>query len=505
MSSLPRAPAVSAAVVCLLAAACPAWAGTTTRWDAVSGAVDIVDEPGLARTSDGALHLAWAQGAPGGRVELLQRSVAPGGTLNPIAAIVRNWTSLSSPELLAAPNGSLRAVWEGQRSAPPIADGYVNIATATASPSGSSWALDPVRAVTDASLTQGAAVGAATGRDGTPFLAWAPGPSVMVHRGIGPGAPDVDVQTPLGLGCCGYHPDLAADSVTGEVWVSWLSNAGSRPGIFVQAIDPATGGVNGAPIRLTGTYATSNGSVLGAVESVQRVSISGRAGRRLALIDGARRRASYPYGTRAFPGVYLAAAAGYPTARRVLLWRAGSRSPTTIFSSTRAARFASVAGDPNGRLWVVWSMLGGRGAPFVFARRSNVAATRFGATVRLGGPLGSTDIWHLRTDAQGGRLDVVGSFTNHAVVRIWHAQVLPGLDIVVRPVRPGQQSVTVRVLDAGDPVAGARVTVSGHSAATGRGGRATIELGTGARRGVLTIGAGHAGYTTATAGLRVGR
>lgn len=115
----------------------------------------------------------------------------------------------------------------------------------------------------------------------------------------------------------------------------------------------------------------------------------------------------------------------------------------------------------------------------MLARRSNKSATRFGAIVSGGHPRGSLQAYKLDASATGGAVDVLANFnlgtTANAVTS--YRRLLPGLTLEANParLRSGEQT-TVRftVLDAGDPVPGARVKVAGRSGVSDGNGRVTL-------------------------------
>src|SRR4029077_17026348 len=87
------------------------------------------------------------------------------------------------------------------------------------------------------------------------------------------------------------------------------------------------------------------------------------------------------------------------------------------------------------------------------------------------------------------RIDVVAINRGTSSASLQHTQLLPGLTLVrARLVRRGGgAAVTFKVLDAGDPVAGARVRAGGRAAVTGPSGTATLLL---RRGGVATASKG---------------
>ena len=152
----------------------------------------------------------------------------------------------------------------------------------------------------------------------------------------------------------------------------------------------------------------------------------------------------------------------------------------------------------DGRLWILWTK--GFGDPDVLARRTNVGARKFGAIVNAGHPRDAMQAYKLDGSvAVGGALDVLGNFnigtTSTAVTS--HRRILPGLTLQARPsrVRRGEPTeVRFTVLDAGDPVQGARVTADGQSGRTNGQGRVTLSINS---RRAVTAMATRTGYTPA--------
>jgi hypothetical protein len=164
---------------------------------------------------------------------------------------------------------------------------------------------------------------------------------------------------------------------------------------------------------------------------------------------------------------------------------------------------ATIAAGADGRLWVVWTDTT-RGTR-VLARRSNRTAGIFGATVDAGRPAGAASGYRLDASAAGGALDVLGLFSTgtSSNAATWHRRILPGLTLTATPrtVRR-DRATTVRftVLDAGDPVRGARVTVGGASGTTKANGRVELTIPGGSRP--VSAGATAAGYTPTAIGVR---
>ena len=158
----------------------------------------------------------------------------------------------------------------------------------------------------------------------------------------------------------------------------------------------------------------------------------------------------------------------------------------------------AVAAAGDGRIWVLWTK--GFGDPDVLARRSNKGATRFGATVNAGHPKDAMQAYKLDANVAGNALDVLANFnidtTTDAVTS--YRRLRPGLTLKASPgrLRKGERSqVRFTVLDAGDPVSGARVKVAGRSGTTDGRGRVTLSL---TLRRAVEARATRSGYTAAT-------
>src|SRR5262245_65851219 len=102
-----RAVRVLAALVVVLAAAGSAAGGPPGSWTRLPGTVVNFAEPGLARTSDGVLHVVYTRKA-GTKSELAHATVSAGGNVGSTAVALGGWASMSHPDLLRMPDGSLR-------------------------------------------------------------------------------------------------------------------------------------------------------------------------------------------------------------------------------------------------------------------------------------------------------------------------------------------------------------------------------------------------------------
>jgi uncharacterized membrane protein len=126
-------------------------------------------------------------------------------------------------------------------------------------------------------------------------------------------------------------------------------------------------------------------------------------------------------------------------------------------------------------------------------RRSNKTATEWGAAVPVTLPPGR--IFQLNLDARLDRVDaVIRTQSDAGTIGLATDQIRPGLTLVAT----GGKTQSFRVLDAGDPIAGAKVKVAGRSLTTNANGRATADL----RPGRYTATASKRGYVNATTRVR---
>jgi hypothetical protein len=427
-----RAPAAAAVALafCLAAGA----AGAAGGWTPVStGAVQGADVTGIARGTDGVLHVAWVRRGAAASALWQTRIGVDGRTLGsePIAG---GLADPGSPALVAGADGSVRSFVFVQGPDATTA----NLATAAQTATGFALAPDPLAQATGAGIP---AVAAATARDGTPIVAWAVGTQVRYRIGLDAAAPAVA----LGAGgCCASATQAAVDQSTGQAFVAWASSAPGSSGVFVQAVD--RGGPRRAKVFATGSAAAGRSD---AVLPEGRVALASRPG---------------------LPGVYLAYTVGFPVARAVQVLRAGARTVVLRVKAPGAGHVV-LAGAPQGRLWLVWT----RGKA-IFAARTNRSATRLGAVRKLALRKGATAVDQLQGDGSTGALDLVATLAGRGGERIWHEQLLPGLSLAIaaQGAADAPRRYTFRVTDAGEAVANATVRFGKQTLTTGIAGTVTL-------------------------------
>jgi hypothetical protein len=440
--------ALAFAAVLLLVAASSAAAGPRGQWTRLPGTVINFAEPGLSRTADGTLHVVYTR-RNGSREDLVHLAVSPAGKVGGDAVALGGWAAMSHPDLLRMPDGTLRAFFGGIRSTSP---GETNnsMNTATAPPAGMPWTLKPGKAAQATYAYATGVAGAGLAKDGTPISTWSGTPGLGYHYGVDPSTSDRNISQ---SGCCLYTPDIAVDSSSGQAWVGFYSNENASPGVFVNAIGP--GGPQGGRRLAPGSVVNND-----AIYPGNRTSLTGRIGA---------------------PGVFLFFGQGYPTFKTIALWKVDTARPHIVIKADRNEH-ANVAPAPEGRLWLMWEVNGR-----IFAARTNKAATRVGPANVLPAP-GSKTIYRLNGEGSAGVLDLIVNDGQG----FWHQQVWPRLQLVAS--RSGK-SIVFRVLDAGDPIAGATVKVGRRTLRTGANGTATLRR---APAGRVTATASKTGYVSAT-------
>jgi len=450
-----RAVRFAVAVVVVLAVAGSAAAGPPGQWTKLPGTVINFAEPGLARTPDGVLHVVYTR-RNGTKEDLVHLEVSAAGKVGADTVALGGWSSMSHPDLLRMPDGSLRVFFGGIRSTNP---GETNNAmnTATAPASGAPWTLKPGKAAQATYAYATSVAGAGLAKDGTPISAWSGSPGLGFHYGVDPSTPDGKIPQ---TSCCLYTPEVAVDAASGQAWVGFHSNESATPGLYVNAIGPsgAQGGRRLAPGSVTGKSSVYPGN---------RASLTGRIGA---------------------GGVYLFFGQGYPTFKTLALWKVDTAKPQLVIKADRSEH-ANVAAAPEGRLWLMWEQNG-----TIFATRTNRTATKVGGVNAIRVP-GGASIYRLNGEGSAGPLDLIANMSSGGQF-LWHQQVWPKL--LVSGKRAGK-TLVFTVTDAGDPVAAATVKAGGKTLKTAANGRAVLAK---APAGRVKASASKAGYAAATTTVR---
>ena len=287
---------------------------------------------------------------------------------------------------------------------------------------------------------------------------------LVIQRGLGGGSPSYQLTNSSDGSTA--DADVATDAATGEVVTAWQSIAGN-PTLYVQGASPST-------------------------QPLQKVPGQSRNVQQLAGRDGG-------------PGVF---GAYTPNGKQVSLLRYGGKAVRVGIVQKTAAKVLAVATGPGGRIWVMWGDDSGGG---VNVTRSNKAVTLFEPIQHLNPK--SAILYRLSGDGRLGPLDLlVDQMPDTGTIQpagLFYARVLAELSARLRvvPIKNFKGIVVghlliVNVTDAGDPVAGAVVTVHGLQKTTGTAGTVKFKFGPKVK-GAFTVGITRPGYwrLTKTAGF----
>jgi hypothetical protein len=439
-------------------------AGAATWKPVTSTGGSNIDQVSTARTPDGVLHVAWRRQSGPNAFDLLHTSISAGGAIGATTPIYSGWTGIENPALVW--NGSQLRVFFGGIRTINQGDPDQDLETAS-SHDGISWTPQVGSVVPIGAQAYGSPVSATALPNGGFLEAWSATSGTWVHAGLSQGSANHDYQGPLGH--YGYDAGIASNTA-GDAVLSWYSNATGHLGVFAQHVNALTGAPVGPLLNMPGT-------------SNMKVGMLGRT----------------PIVARPGGGFYVAYATGYPALNKIMLWPVGGgTSLVSKVGRTGGTPTTTIAADSNGRLWVAWTVLV-NGSPHVFVRRSNRTASYFGAVVDAGRPHGASSIYRLDANATTSSLDL---FANTSVglastTSTYYVRAHPGLTLLAEPKklhRGKKTEVTLTVLDARDPVSGAKVSAQGKSGRTNAKGKVTLTLkGTGRSVAAKATASGYAG------------
>jgi hypothetical protein len=399
----------------------------------------------FVRTSNGTLHIVRPT-SDNGAQGLSEDAISPSGAIAPaVTALSTDW-GVSSPGLLALPNGSLQAFFGA--GAPGTSD--TSAWGITSSDGGNTWSAPvDIRSGPLEDQAYGAQIRAQMNGT-TPVLILTVSGTTVVQQGLGQNTPTYQVTNATD----GFSSDAesAVDAATGQVVASWDS-VQSSGGDFIQTVAPSAGTPDKAP-----------------GQSRDYLAIAGR--------DKG-------------PGVFGAYTSDDKHVR-LLRYGGGTVAVGTLASVTPAAM--GVATGIDGRIWVMWGSDNGN----IAVTRSNKAVTRFEPIQHLTEKV--ITLFYLAGDGRLGPLDLLTdqiADTNPLLpAGVYHARVLPELSAAVKvqtvtAVKKKKKVVTghdltITVTDAGDAVSGATVTVKGHTKKTSTKGVAKISL-PGSGTGKVTV------------------
>ena len=193
-------------------------------------------------------------------------------------------------------------------------------------------------------------------------------------------------------------------------------------------------------------------------------------------------------------GIYTAYS---PDGGSVRLLRFGGQPASVPVPKGVQVLTAGLAAGPEGRLWVFYG-----NAQQTFVTRTSKSVSGFEPVQEFTSPKGALQYFRLEGEGSAGPLDLFADVTINGGSKdgSYQTHVLPQLSLAVaKKALPGKQGtrVTVRVLDAGDPIAGAAVSgLPGGSKPTGANGAVVVTVPAG-RKGALSLTGSKPGYLSA--------
>jgi hypothetical protein len=430
--------------------------------------MNVSDQVGLARSSNGVLHVAWRRRAA--MQDLFQTPIAASGRVASAVTIVSGWASVGSPELVA--QGPVLSAFFPGTATLTTGDPTLGLDYARSGDAGTSWHVSPMAIARNEFAF--ARTPAAVAVSGSYVQAWDGTDSTVVHTGLDPNIP------PAGGYGTGTDQALASASIVhgqaAQVMVAWCHELSASTGVLLARVDPYT----------------SNGTRIGGVVALPD---TGRcpADTRVALASFRDIPRDSPHGD---PYFYAAASSANGRTVRVYVIAEGRIvAVQRLAGGPSFKQQIAIATGPKGRVWVGWR--DSDTGSLVFRRSDPRSGFVYGAPVTVTPPQGQS-IYQLAIDAQNDRLDaIVTTSDDNNVVSLFATQVRPGLTLTVGRAKSG--ATRFRVLDAGDPVRHAAVKVARRTLTTDGGGYAKTRPPAGS----YTATASKPGYVDASVRFRI--
>jgi hypothetical protein len=384
------------------------------------------------------------------------------------------------PRLVPGPKGGMRLIFTGANGIGGSPFNLNAMYIADSNSVGKSWTR------VNGSLSQSKLVpltdtAATTEPNGTPVAAWSGiGDTALdYHVGIDPNIPATSPDRVLGVGVVGgvVAPTLIRTK-SGTILAGWFnSESDVKQGYWVAQIWPSQGPKIKAPG--SGGHNQVNG------EPFQPVALTARQG-------------GGNYFAYCVPTKFLHCG-------HIALWRVGATKaravPGSSGSPAHAATLVAMSAARGGHLWIAWFDTGTNKISVV---RTNASASGFGQVRTFAAPSPFAAFSGLSAEGSDGSLDLIALEQlnlQNASPAYFVTQVNPALQIRASKSKVSNTqstTITFTVVDAGDGVAGAKVTFLGHTAKTNSKGVVKFTVKKGTAKGKHTAVATKTGYDSAT-------
>ena len=424
----------------VVAMASNAGAGPPGTWTQITRQINGANPNiGLARTKDGTLHVLWAGPGRAPYTAILDTPISPAGAIGKGQPVVAGWANVHQPTAVTAPDGSIHVIVSGQKTnsnVDPNTGLNEVVGPGTWNVAAQAFGHAPI------AVPENADVRTAALKNGQLASVWLTAAKLFFQIGVDAGTPPQDI-TPDGLGS---NPVIAVDQASGDAIIAYK---GVKDGTqFFRRVQPSLG----APVAIPQT------------QRIEGVQIAARAG----------------------GGVYTAYT---PDFAKVWLVRFGGKARAVPVPKGAQVNTAGVTAGPDGRLWVYY----GNGQT-TWVTRTSRSTAGWEPVQAIKNPAGIAQYFRIEGEGSAGPLDLFIDLVIDGQQRdgTYHTQVHPALSLRAHA-KAGR--VTVLVTDAGDPVAGAKVTgLPGAAKTTDAKGTVTVSV---RKKGVLHLTATKAGYVRA--------
>ena len=416
-------------------------AGQAGRWTQITKMHDGAKANlGLARGKNGVLNVIWAGPARPPYTAILDTPISPAGVAGKPQTVLAGWNAVVHPTAAVAADGSVHAVISGQKVLTPN-DPYAGLNEVVGP---GSWSLGP-KAFGTFQLTVSASADVSTAMLKSDQLVsvWQSATTMLFQTGVDPSTQPQNI-TPPGLA---EAPVVAVSG--GDAVVAYRNSTSGTA--FFRRLVPSLG----APEEMPGA-------------KILAPTIAGRIG----------------------GGVFSAYA---PDGARVLLLRFGGKPRLVPVPKGVQVLSAGVAAGPEGRLWVYYG-----NERQTFVTRTSKSTSSFEPVQMLASPPKTVQLFRFEGEGSAGPLDLFADVTVDGATRdgSYQTHVFPQLSLRAAA---SSRRLTVHVTDAGDPVAGAKVTgLPGGAKTTDAKGLVVVTLAAG-QKGSFTLAATKAGYLPARA------
>jgi hypothetical protein len=452
--------------------------GTWTKFS--SGIVDPGAQLSLLRTADGHLHVAWVKKNKANDLGVASTTFSLAGSLQGTSMAINHWLSLDQTLALVPDGKDIRLIFNGAQDNNPSNKFNLSARYTATSANGNAWSL--IKGSLSSHTVFNLPISATVKSDGvTPVSVSGENAGLEYHVGVDSSIPATTPDTLL-THAPGYF--LGNDNMVrdngGSIYLAWYESSNTTQGYWIQRILPTKGSAMLAP--------HSKDVSLPDNEPFGPVAVAARVG----------------------GGVYYAYCSPSKSLQcaHIYLWKVGSAAPKVVpgLKSGEAVRHVAIAGGPKGRIVVGWFDSTKNVLQVV---RTNTHGTSWGVvrSIKLPVPTNLLSAYDgLYLEGSSGRIDVVANLTRNTTPTLYHTQVLEGLKVTASPTKASHAhatTITFRVTDAGETVAGATVTFLGHTAHTDSHGVAKITIAKGQKKGTKTATASKSLYYKATVSVKI--